>query len=288
MNDKGNKVYRQSQAIPVYVTFISKILQTFSQKLAVKYAAKLFVTPLKHKMPKRELEMDKNSMQTRLRIPSINKEIILYQYGNSPKKALLVHGWSGRGTQLAKIADMLLTLGYCTYSFDAPAHGKAPGKTTNMTEFIECVLFINKKYGPFQVGLGHSLGGMTLLNSVKRGLPLQKLITIASGDKVVDIIDDFIKKIGLKPEIALKLKAHFDRKMGSDINLLSASFASKNVEIPVLVVHDEDDTDVPVSAGKEIQKNLKNAELLITKKLGHRKILGNEAVLKCIEGFIKK
>lgn len=287
MNDKVDKAYRQSEAIPFYLKLTSKILQTFSQKLAVKYAARLFITPLKHAMPKREFEMDKNTVQKRLKVPSINKEIVLYQYGNSTKKALLVHGWSGRGTQLVKIADVLLKSGYSTYSFDAPAHGKAPGKTTDMNEFIECVLFINKNYGPFQIGIGHSLGGMTLLNAVKKGLPLKKLITIASGDKVVDIIDDFTEKIGLKPEFAKKLKAYFDTKSGSDINLLSASFAAKNIEIPVLVIHDEDDTDVPVSAGKEIHKNLKNGNILITRKLGHRKILGNETVLKVVEDFIK-
>jgi alpha-beta hydrolase superfamily lysophospholipase len=51
------------------------------------------------------------------------------------KKILLVHGWSGRGTQLFKIADELLKQGYSTISFDAPAHGKSPGKTI-MVDFI--------------------------------------------------------------------------------------------------------------------------------------------------------
>jgi esterase/lipase len=43
----------------------------------------------------------------------------VYQYGQSDKKVLLVHGWSGRGTQLVKIADALLKSGYSTISFDA-------------------------------------------------------------------------------------------------------------------------------------------------------------------------
>jgi alpha-beta hydrolase superfamily lysophospholipase len=42
----------------------------------------------------------------------------------------------GRGTQLFKIADELLKQGYSTISFDAPAHGKSPGKTTIMVDFI--------------------------------------------------------------------------------------------------------------------------------------------------------
>jgi esterase/lipase len=41
-----------------------------------------------------------------------NKSVVVYQYGQSDKKVLLVHGWSGRGTQLVKIADALLKSGF--------------------------------------------------------------------------------------------------------------------------------------------------------------------------------
>jgi alpha-beta hydrolase superfamily lysophospholipase len=84
------------------------------------------------------------------------------------KRVLLVHGWSGRGTQLFKIADELLKQGYSTISFDAPAHGKSPGKTTIMVDFITTIE-INKQFGPFDAAIGHSLGGMSVLNA-KKGL----------------------------------------------------------------------------------------------------------------------
>jgi alpha-beta hydrolase superfamily lysophospholipase len=84
------------------------------------------------------------------------------------KKVLLVHGWSGRGTQLFKIADELLKQGYSTISFDAPAHGKSPGKTTIMVDFITTILEIEKQFGPFDAAIGHSLGGMSVLNNKKK------------------------------------------------------------------------------------------------------------------------
>jgi alpha-beta hydrolase superfamily lysophospholipase len=70
--------------------------------------------------------MEQISTQKTLHIPTINKSVVVYQYGQSDKKVLLVHGWSGRGTQLVKIADALLKSGCSTISFDAPAHGKSP------------------------------------------------------------------------------------------------------------------------------------------------------------------
>ena len=103
--------------------------------------------------------MDSKSTQTLIEIPKINKKVMLYQYGESSKKILLVHGWSGRGTQLFKIADKLVKVGYSTISFDAPAHGKSPGKTTIMADFVEAILEIEKQFGPFEAAVGHSLEG---------------------------------------------------------------------------------------------------------------------------------
>ncbi|MBC9796681.1 alpha/beta hydrolase, partial [Sinomicrobium weinanense] len=171
MEKKGNNNgYRQTIEIPKSIRYTGKFLQSLSPGLATKFAAKLFTSPFKYKIPKREQHMDGESRQTRKNIPSIDKEIVVYEYGDSPEKILLVHGWSGRGTQLVKIADALCKAGYSTVSFDAPAHGRADGKTSNMAEFIEAVMLLEKEYGPFKAAIGHSLGGMTLLNAVKKGL----------------------------------------------------------------------------------------------------------------------
>ena len=70
------------------------------------------------------------------------------------------HGWSGRGTHLFKIADELVKAGYSTVSFDIPAHGKSPGRTTIISEFIEPILELEKQFGPFKAAVGHSLGGI--------------------------------------------------------------------------------------------------------------------------------
>ena len=278
----------QAIQVPKPIIYIAKTLQFLSPKLVTLFAAKLFTTPIKHKIPKRELEMDKNSQQELLKIPSINKEVVVYQYGKSDKKILLVHGWSGRGTQLVKFADELVKSGYSTISFDAPAHGKSSGKTTIMTEFIASVLEIQKKHGPFEAAIGHSLGGMTLLNAIKRGLKLKHLAIIGSGDKVQDIMDDFVAKLQLKPEISNLLRIRFENQFGETMDSYSAYIAAKEIEIPVLVIHDENDYEVPIKAGIHIHQQLKNGELMLTKGLGHRKILGDHQVIKKVINFITK
>lgn len=273
-------------SVPKPIIFLAKTLQFLSEKLTVLFLARLFTTPIKHKMPKRELEMDRKSKQELLLIPGLNKKVMVYNYGSGEKTILLVHGWSGRGTQLVKFAEEFVKLGYCTISFDAPAHGKSPGNRTIMTEFITSVMQIEKKFGPFEAAIGHSLGGMTLLNAYKRGLHLNKLVIIGSGDKVQDIMNDFVRKLEMKSEMSELLKLYFEKQFGETMESYSSYIAAKEIDIPVLVIHDENDYEVPVQAGIHIHKQLRKGDLMVTKGLGHRKILGNHQVIEKVIQFI--
>ena len=284
------KKQKQAQVIeiPKAILLTAKFLQAVSPSLTTKFAAKLFTTPIRHKLPKRELHMERDSIQKSIVIPEIQKEIVVYEYGKSDKKVLLVHGWSGRGTQLVKIADELLKMGYMTISFDAPAHGKSKGNSSIMIEFIASILEIEKQYGPFEFAIGHSLGGMSVLNAIKQNLQVKKAVIIGSGDIIQDIIDDFICKLQLKPEYGIKLRNHFEAKFGGKMDDYSAYKAAEKTEVPVFVIHDKDDDDVSVKAAYNIQKHLKQSEIMITEGLGHRKILGDETVIQKIREFISK
>lgn len=277
----------QSLKIPKIILISSKIIAYFSTKLVTLFAAKLFTTPIKHNIPKRELEMDSKSTKFLVPISKINTKVVLYQYGESDKKILLVHGWSGRGTQLFKIADELIKEGYSIVSFDAPAHGKSPGKSTIMTEFIETILEIDRQFGPFDAAVGHSLGGLSMLNSVSKGLAINHLVIIGSGDIVTDILKDFVAKLKLKPIISTQLRLYFEKKYGVEMDSYSGYKCARDISIPVLVIHDINDTEVPVIAGVNIHKHLKNGELFLTEGLGHRKILGNHLVIEKVIRFIK-
>jgi len=286
---KKSKKHSNSLQIPGIIIYTAKFLQAISPDLLTKFSARLFSTPMRHKIPKREYGMESASVQQRLFVPAIGKEITTYRYGEGDKKVLLIHGWSGRGTQLVKIADRLLEEGFSTVSFDAPAHGKSEGKTTLMPEFIESVLEIEKKFGPFEAAVGHSLGGMSALNAVRRGLKIRSLVVIGSGDKVADILTDFVSRLQVSHKLVHQLRKHFESGFTNEtMDGFSAYIAAKEVQIPVLVIHDNDDFEVPVKCAIHIHKHLKNGELLITKGLGHRKILGDPEVIERTVSFIKE
>lgn len=277
----------QSISVPKKIKIVFKLIQFVSKSFATKLAIKLFYKPIQFKRPEREQPMWNSAQKKRVLIRSLQKEIDVLSYGYSKKKVVLVHGWSGRSTQLFMLANKLLEHGYMVISFDAPAHGNSQGKTTSMIEFVACINQLNEEFGPFDVAVGHSLGGMSLFNAIADdGFLVNKLITIGSGDLISDIIKDFVSNLSLKPIIATKMKAHYNRLLGYDINEHSSSIKAEKVNVPVLVVHDTLDGDVAVSCAKNIHKNLKNSSLLITNGLGHTKILRDEPTLDKIIEFI--
>ncbi len=278
----------QALLVPKPILYTGKILSWISPFLASRFGARIFLTPFKYKMPEREKEMYKNSKKTTLLITKINREVIVYQYGDASKMVLLVHGWSGSGTQLSKIADQLLQKGYSTISFDAPAHGKAPGKRSIMPHFIETIHQLDREYGPFDSAVGHSLGGMSLLRATKFGLSIKRLVIIGTANSITAITKDFAKNMQLGSKTGILMKAYFDQKFGEDLDNYSGSISANGVKIPTLVIHDKNDVDVHYSSAYEILEKLEKGSILLTEKLGHRKILGNTEVIDKIVTFIQQ
>ena len=87
---KKTSIHTQSLEIPKIILLTSKLLSFTSPKLITLFAARLFVTPIKYKIPKRESEMDRNSLQKSIRIPGIEKEVVVYEYGKSEDRKSVV------------------------------------------------------------------------------------------------------------------------------------------------------------------------------------------------------
>ncbi|MBE7640194.1 alpha/beta fold hydrolase [Salegentibacter sp. BLCTC] len=283
---KKDQIPVQRLLVPNYIRYTGSLLSKLSPLAASRFAAQLFLTPFKYKLPEREKNMDELSNQYRISIPKTQREIVVYEFGESSKKILLVHGWSGRGTQLAKIAEALKAKGYSTVSFDAPAHGKAPGRKSMMLDFIDAIHLLDKKYGRFDAVIGHSLGGMATLRAVKEGLDTKKLVIIGTANSITHITREFARNLKMNRKVADKMKAHFDKKFGIDLDSYSGAISAKEVKTPSLVVHDENDVDVEISSAHDIHEALENSELYITKGLGHRRILGDPKVINKITTFI--
>lgn len=275
-----------SLSIPKSIRFIARNLERISPRMSTLFSAYLFTTPIDFKRPQRETYMYESSQKKRLPIPSIQKEIEVLSYGYSPKKVLLVHGWAGRSTQLFAFADKLLEKGYMVVSFDGPGHGQSTGKKSNLIDFLETVKEIRQAYGPFEAAIGHSFGAICNLNAAARFLDIKTLVTVGSADKVSKIMERFGNNLTLSSKGGERLQHYAEKKWGVKVDDYASSKAASELTIPVLVIHDTSDGDVPVSCAFQIRQNLQNGQLLVTEGLGHTKILRNSTVVNRAVSFI--
>ena len=59
-----------------------------------------------------------------------------------------------------------------------------------------------------------------------------------------------------------------------------------SMRVPLLVVHDRNDKEVPVESGQSISNAWPGAELILTEGLGHQRILRAEPVTNVAVSFI--
>ena len=79
----------------------------------------------------------------------------------------------------------------------------------------------------------------------------------------------------------------FKSKVGSNIESYDLVKCAKLSKTPTLILHCEDDRDIPVECSKESINHFKMGKLIITKGLGHRRILRNKNIVKSIVNFLK-
>ncbi len=283
----AKKKKKNGMQIPRVIIHIGKFIQFFSPKLATSYVRYLFQKPIRHKTPKPEHKILQSAEISYLDIPEIKKKVAVYHWGTGDKKILMVHGWSGRATQLYRIVEKLLDMNYEVWSFDGPAHGKSSGRITMMPEFIKTVEKIVETHGKFYAAVGHSLGGIALLNVQGNHAAFDKICVIGTPDSIKDIFYGFVNKLELKRKVAEYLIAFFEKITGKTIENFHGSHHTKQIDIPVLIIHDEEDYEVPIKDAINNHKYLKHGKLIKTNGLGHARILKNPEVVEQITSFIQ-
>jgi len=273
--------------VPSFIRWCARTSERISLILATQIGLFFFFRPQRFPTPNREKKMLDESQKKKLNVPSIKKTIQIYQIPQKGQKVLLLHGWSGRATQLFAFAKNLNESGMEIVSFDAPGHGFSDGKTTNIVEFVACVHEVYKNYGPFDHIIGHSMGGLVALNSAREGLEFKTLTVIGSGDKIKNVFLDYTRKMEFTDRIADRMIDVVEKRFEESLEHYSGSHSLENLTIPVQIAHDEQDYEIPVSYAKDLYKASKNGHLIITTGLGHRRILRDRDLIKKVSDFIK-
>jgi pimeloyl-ACP methyl ester carboxylesterase len=268
------------------VQWVFPRLERLAPFLAHRFFITIFFTPLNYRVPEKEKATGKQAKKFSLEVRG--KKIQCYSWGEGPV-ILVVHGWAGRATQLRKIISAFVAARYSVVGFDGPAHGKSQGTSTDIEEFADVLKSLYARIGEPEAVIAHSFGGSAVLYAATRGLNVRKLINIASPTIGDEIIATYLRTINGSTGTALFFKSYIFRKTGKSFHEFTALHFITKLTKPVdlLLVHDDNDQEVPITHAFELMKVYPSAKLFITHDLGHTRILRDEKVIEKCLSFIK-
>ena len=275
--------------IPLAIRFIRWALprlEMIAPNAAHNWFVKLFFSPPRYTIPQAEREVLQQAQRSKLYIADVPVEV--YTWGSGPV-VLLVHGWAGRASQFRNFVPYLTDRGYQVVAFDAPAHGNSKGKRTNIFQFRDVILQLEKRTGDFHAVVAHSIGGAAAIFALAEGIKTQTVITIATHSICDEIIHEFALRINGSLKAEEKLKAHILKTFQRPFHELMASHFAQQLDqtIDWLIIHDEHDKEASIQNAQRLYEAYPRATVKITSALGHTRILRDEEVIASCLNFME-
>lgn len=204
------------------------------------------------------------------------------------KLILLLHGWESRGTAFYALIDELVKHDFKVIAWNAPAHGASPGEKTEIHAMIFALVEDMKQLNlqPAAI-IGHSMGGAMLALLHKYiNLP-HILVTISSPTQMLKVFTETFKKYGMNDKVIAKCFARINSFGDYNLDEVSLINSDVNQNRAFLVVHDEQDKEIPFSQFSNLQAVWKNTEFHSTQNLGHRRIIRDKDLAVKIAAFIE-
>ena len=259
----------------------NKIFGSLFPQRTADIAKNTFLTPRKYPLKPWEQEIEQRAERF-----SFGEGLSALRWGDAKPKILLVHGWESRATQMSGFVDLFIELGYQVIAMDAPAHGQSKGVRANPVAFAEAIVSAHSELGPFEAIVGHSMGGSALAIALSEGVSCKKAVLISSPSTILGVLKSFSNFIGLPTKCGHIFIRLVGESAGRPAAALDVTKISKTFTATSLIIHDENDFEIPFENAKAIQGSWPNAELMATQGFGHRAILRQGVVWKAIADFV--
>jgi len=273
-------------SIPKLIGMGLRTLDRVSPRRTDEILSNMFLTPRRIRRPKREQEWLATATKHEY-VMSEGHRLAAWVWGESVRgTVLLVHGWEGRASQMGAIAVALAEQGYRVVAVDLPAHGESVGTTTNIVECGRVIDDVARRLGPFDAIVAHSFGCAATTAAVARGVRTDRLVFISPANDYIHFGRFFSSMLGLPASTAERIRSTIEKRLGVTWNELQPDIVAQSTDIPLLVIHDEHDREIPVEQGEKVASVWANGEFTSTRRLGHRRIVRDETVVARIVTYL--
>jgi pimeloyl-ACP methyl ester carboxylesterase len=219
-----------------------------------------------------------------LSLPHGERKLIGWSWGASGPAVLLVHGWEDHSGSMLPFVEPLRALGFRVVAVDAPGHGLSSRAPTHLLDSSEALERVVAAEGPFFSIVAHSFGAAATCLMLSRAPAFQpeRLALVSPMRDMEQHLQVFANIALLSPERIDRLLRLVTERLGVAPGEVSAIEALRDCGVPGIVVHDRHDPVIPHETGATIADCWREAELVSTSNLGHRRILKCPRVLEAV------
>jgi pimeloyl-ACP methyl ester carboxylesterase len=177
---------------------------------------------------------------------------------------LILHGRSGIKENYLAVAERFCAVGFRCVIPDLPGHGANPEPFTTYgvleaPMILKCYAEAAVKFGftvqPCAI-LGQSMGGAEAIHTAALdGSPFTAMVIVSSFDKLETVIRGQANSL-LGPILGSALSKPaglvYEWRTGIRLSEINSSDKARQVRIPTLVIHGDDDRMVPTASGKAL------------------------------------
>ena len=161
------------------------------------------------------------------------------------------------------------------------------GRATNLPEISEAIHAVARACGPVHAIIGHSFGVPCTFYAVQHGLKVNRIVAISPPDNVRHLTQKFFIALNVAPRVQEVFSRTIETHYGADLwQRFSTEVMARQLDVPGLVIHDQDDRDVPIEEGAAVARAWPGAQFVRTTGLGHRRILRDPGVIARVTAFI--
>jgi pimeloyl-ACP methyl ester carboxylesterase len=268
---------------PIRVAF--GLLERFAPAVGARWAERIWFTLPRTRTGSPDLAGDPFSLAVG------GRAVTGTTWGEGPV-VYLVHGWGGHTGDLAAFVPALVARGLRAVAFDAPSHGaSAPGafgpRSSSLPEFVDALAAVIEAQGAAHAIVAHSMGATAAATVLRDGTPAGRLVMLAPMASPASYARHFAVALGFGDRTYLDLVARVGRRIGTPLHHFDVPAYGRVPGMPpALIVHDWQDSFMPVANATAIARAWPGSRLHLTTGLGHRRLLRDPEVVAEVVDFV--
>jgi pimeloyl-ACP methyl ester carboxylesterase len=213
------------------------------------------------------------------------RHVAAWRWGDGPTVVLL-HGWGGRAAQLTSFVGPLVDRGFSVLALDAPGHGRSRRGLSSAPQFARALRAAAHAVGGVSAVVAHSLGAAATALAIGDGLAVDRVVFLAPPANPAAWVAPFAARLGIPPHVVTRMRRRSERRLGLRWADLDVPRLAADRTVPLLVIHDREDAEVPLRDGAAIASAWPGARLFETSGLGHKRLLRDPRVVTRTVDFL--